>query len=385
MSAVHTAPSRSVALRMLPKEQGLRSGPLWERPQFADAVLGSSGASLSAESPPARLEPSGCSVASLVDTLSLLSLQLSSLFETTRSPEVKQAASRVQQSIKRCSELCNHVASVKDNESFYSLLSPFVARIKALEPGQLAITPAGWKGGLVMLVLHCDAMDVFTLAVVSSGDGLDYHPRRADPSSGETQYNSPLLLRNIPGARVQDSAVWFVLLKAGLFVDERFSAQQFYQQLLPYFNQRRALHPHPMAFPTNAPAVPTPLPHHAPSTPTPVLLPRDDDMHKQVACACARSVSLISDQPVTSHLPLSHPHPLSTHACGTHPPTSGTGAGPSSPTSTRPLLPRPLRAQPTGCPHRWDAIPKGTVSCRSWPPPPSTWPLPSTDPPSAAG
>jgi hypothetical protein len=97
--------------------------------------------------------------------------------------------------------------SVKDPESFYSLLAPFVARIKALEPGSVLVVPAGWRTGVVMLVLHCDSIDYFSLAVVTAVDGISHHPMRTNPATGMPQHNSPLLLRRVPAARAQDSAV----------------------------------------------------------------------------------------------------------------------------------------------------------------------------------
>ena len=95
--------------------------------------------------------------------------------------------------------------------------------------------PAGWKGGLPWC---CTApLDSFTLAVCSVGDGL-YHAVRVDPGSGAMQYNSPLLVRDIPAHRIRDGAFWFVALKAALFPDSKHSAALFYEQLLPYLNQR---------------------------------------------------------------------------------------------------------------------------------------------------
>ena len=45
-------------------------------------------------------------------------------------------------------EHIEHGATTRD-------LAPVVARIKALEPGGQVIVPAGWRTGLIMLVLQC--------------------------------------------------------------------------------------------------------------------------------------------------------------------------------------------------------------------------------------
>ena len=165
--------------------------------------------------------------------------QLLALQEGSKTPTVRAAASKVTTGFRRCIELCDHMPLVKDQESFYSLLTPFVARIKAMEPGGLVVTPVGWRDGLVMLILHCDVPDAFTIAVVSSGDGLSSHPSRADPATGAKQFNTPLVLQAVPAARVRDSAVWFVLLKACFFPeDDKHDSQILYQRILPFFTRR---------------------------------------------------------------------------------------------------------------------------------------------------
>ena len=81
------------------------------------------------------------------------------------------------------------------------MLSSFVARIKALEPGSAAVVPGGWKGGKLFFVLHCVTTETFTLAVCSVHDGLQFHPARLDPATGAQTHNSPLLLEHIPVSR----------------------------------------------------------------------------------------------------------------------------------------------------------------------------------------
>ena len=168
--------------------------PVWQLPQFAHTVLGASLAAVPAA--PAATGPA-CKMASLVESLALEASLLEELQKASAAPVVRHAASRAAGAFKRCVELCRHMPQVKDNETFYSLLAPFVARIKALEPGGQVVVPAGWRTGLVMLVLHCEASDDFTLAVVCAADGLAHHPRRPDPATGETVYNSPLVLRGL--------------------------------------------------------------------------------------------------------------------------------------------------------------------------------------------
>ena len=208
--------------------------PVWDHPCFKDLTLGNSlsGGAASKEA------PSRANMQSLVDALSLVTAQLYSLSSRAPAGRVRKAAGMAHSAFMRSMELCRALPKVTDHQSFYELLTSFVARVKALTPGAVLVMPAGWKGGLVTLVLHCASFDSFTLAVCSVGDGLLYHAVRVDPGSGAMQYNSPLLVRDIPAHRIRDGAFWFVALKAALFPDSKHSAALFYEQLLPYLNQR---------------------------------------------------------------------------------------------------------------------------------------------------
>ena len=180
---------------MLPQAQA-DAPPVWSMPQFAQAVLG---ASLDKASAAAASASPSCTMASLLESLELCEKLLVSLHGTSTVPIIRAAATKVAAAFKKCVELCAHMQQVKDLEAFYSLLAPFVARIKALEPGGLVVVPAGWRGGLVMLVLHCDAPDAFTLSLVSVAEGLGaHHPQRLDPATGSVQYHTPLVLREVP-------------------------------------------------------------------------------------------------------------------------------------------------------------------------------------------
>ena len=184
--------SRKASTTTAEEEPPPRPVMLWERASFASLVLGSS---LNSELDEAA-RPS--TMVALIDCIALMVTQLQMLQEFSASQGVKMAAARTHTAFKRCLDLCRMLPQVKDHETFYSLLSPFVARIKALEPGSFLVVPGGWKGGLVFFVLQCVTTENFTLAVCSAGDGLQFHPSRVDPATGMLQHNSPLLLRDIP-------------------------------------------------------------------------------------------------------------------------------------------------------------------------------------------
>ena len=116
-----------------------------------------------------------------------------------------------------------------------------MSRIKALTPGGCVVLPGGFKNGLLLYVLQCDSFDECTLAVCSSGDGLEFHPARIDPATGAAQFNSPLLFRRIPSMRVRDGAVWFMLLRSAIMSDAKQTATLLYSQVLPFLNSRPLL------------------------------------------------------------------------------------------------------------------------------------------------
>ena len=109
--------------------------PVWERSQFADVVVG---ASLSAEA------PSTCSTSmtSLIESLSLASLQLESLFgEASIEPTMRQSAGKVQKAFKSCVELCRHLPLVKDVE----VRSAIEPRTSPDADVRLARSRFGWR------------------------------------------------------------------------------------------------------------------------------------------------------------------------------------------------------------------------------------------------
>ena len=60
--------------------------------------------------------------------------------------------------------------AVTDHQTYLDFLTSFVAMVKTLTPGNSLVIPAGWKGGNIVYVLHCNNFETFTLAVVSTGE-----------------------------------------------------------------------------------------------------------------------------------------------------------------------------------------------------------------------
>jgi len=220
--------------------------PLWENPIFADVVLGRSLDDGKRGLPP----PPKLTVGSLVESINLVMFQTRFLFEDPQTAgALKQTLGRIYSALERAAGMTKTFSAISDMSGFFELLTTFVAQVKTLTPGASIIVPGGFQEGslkrgthsLMMYVLHCDSFEEFTLAICSTGDGLEYHPARIDPATGATQYNSPLLLRKIPAHKIRDGSVWFVLLRAALFPDAKYTSALLYQTVYPFLNNRPIL------------------------------------------------------------------------------------------------------------------------------------------------
>ena len=66
--------------------------------------------------------------------------------------------------------------NVTDHQTYLDFLTSFVAMVKTLTPGNSLVIPAGWKGGNIVYVLHCNNFETFTLAVCSTGEVRPFTP-----------------------------------------------------------------------------------------------------------------------------------------------------------------------------------------------------------------
>ena len=260
--------------------------PVWDSPIFKELVLGNS-LSAGADKPHEK-----AGVKQLGDSLGLLTAQLYVLSNsTTLAPSLKTIVGRVHAAFSRSLDTVRAIPQVHNQETFYEVLSSFVAKVRAMQPGSVIVVPGGWKQGLVCYVLHCESFESFNLAVCSTHDGLQYHPMRIDPATGDLQFNSPFLFRDIPAQRVRDGAIWCMLLKAIAFPAHN-SAALVYEHLLPFLNAkplasnltaedvaqrataRRDLPPPPHS----SPLLPPPPPPPPPPFTEPQARPRDRNL-----------------------------------------------------------------------------------------------------------
>eukprot|EP00966_Prymnesium_polylepis_P205390 4759615-Prymnesium_polylepis.1 len=217
---------------------------LWESPVFRDLILGSS---LSAD--PKAPPPARASLQALAMSVDLVARQLDALRRSTElGAPIRQAADRVHASFLRSADICRAMPPAPpDAEPMYNVVAAVVAKLRQLSPREALLVPAGFKDGRLLYVVHHRGRDQFSseesfdVAVCSTCDGLTYHPARLDPSSGAVQYNSPLVLRDVPAGRVRDGAFWYTALRAAVLTDGRCTAATVYEQLLPYLNRKPLL------------------------------------------------------------------------------------------------------------------------------------------------
>ena len=136
--------------------------PVWESPIYRDLVLGNA-FNTGNEKPPNKP-----GVKQLADSLGLLTAQLYVLSNSnTLAPALKPVIGRVHAAFARSMEACRTLPQVTDQQSFYEMLSSFVAKVRGMQPGSVLIVPGGWKNGLVCYVLHCASYEDFSMAVCS--------------------------------------------------------------------------------------------------------------------------------------------------------------------------------------------------------------------------
>jgi hypothetical protein len=121
-----------------------------------------------------------------------------------------------------CLELCSHMPSVKDLESFYSLLAPFEG------------APADNEEPMLALI---------TSALPSSPPSTASHTTRCAPTQRLAcrSITRPCCCGGCRRRARKTRRWWFVIREACFFPDERRTAGLFYKQILPFSNRRPVL------------------------------------------------------------------------------------------------------------------------------------------------
>ena len=117
--------------------------------------------------------PPPLTLQTLIESEQLVMASLKALFESEAGQALKPVIGRVYQAFERAIELTKVFSAVKDHAGFFELLTTMVSQVKALTPGSSIVVPGGFKGGLLLYVLHMDTFDECTLAICASGEGLE--------------------------------------------------------------------------------------------------------------------------------------------------------------------------------------------------------------------
>lgn len=173
----------------------------------------------------------------------------------------------------------------------FEFVARLVGRVRALEPGEVLVTPGHWQAacGLLIVVGRAPRGTGYDLAVCNAGDGVRYHPARAEPLDTRPQRLPTLHLRGLAASRMADSSFWVCLLHAILLRGETAGAPDWalvYERLLPYAMQR----PLSAAFPPPAQPIDGSFEHDATGRPLPPPPPGSARSVRRAPTPCWRAM-----------------------------------------------------------------------------------------------
>ena len=179
------------------------------------------------------------------DSCSTISRALGSLQFPMSVPETN-AIMEVRRSLDDLTLLCRQIpAGTQDNNAFTAFLSVFIDRVRSMRPGALLMFPGGWStqndGKSRALIYTLQRLQgSFVFSVTNTGDGLEYHPVKADPSSDGFLYGLTTQLTEIPMDMCLDSSTWALLLRPIVHPQKtaEIAKDQIYAKVLPMLNGR---------------------------------------------------------------------------------------------------------------------------------------------------
>jgi hypothetical protein len=126
---------------------------------------------------------------------------------------------------------------------FLSFINMFVSIVTKIAKDQQIVLPGGWqgldgKGHVCLYILRYHGEEKFSFTVCNTGDGLQYHPSKLDPSSGLELKQIAMTIWDIPRDRLLDSSFWVLLFRMQVYPDKKNNAEFLYTKLLPALNSR---------------------------------------------------------------------------------------------------------------------------------------------------
>jgi Ca2+-binding EF-hand superfamily protein len=179
------------------------------------------------------------------DSCSTISRALGSLHFPLTVPETN-AIMEVRRSLDDLTLLCRQIpAGTKDNNAFTAFLSVFIDRVRSMRPGALLMFPGGWStqndGNSRALIFTLQRLQgSFVFSVTNTGDGLEYHPIKADPSSDGFLYGLTTQFTEVPMDVCLDSSTWALLLRPLVHPQKtaEIAKDHIYARILPMLNNR---------------------------------------------------------------------------------------------------------------------------------------------------
>eukprot|EP01060_Flectonema_neradi_P029194 TRINITY_DN3976_c6_g1_i2.p1 TRINITY_DN3976_c6_g1~~TRINITY_DN3976_c6_g1_i2.p1 ORF type:complete len:3023 (+),score=543.42 TRINITY_DN3976_c6_g1_i2:1734-10802(+) len=144
-------------------------------------------------------------------------------------------------------------------QHFSSFISTITNQIRMMNVKDICILPAGWSrkqpvdeelddgGHAVLLVIHKPTVQTFTVGVITTSEGKEYHPptpQTKPPSVGcETLRRLPLIYNDVPTHLLCNSLFWYLLWRPYLYPAPGNGPSYLYEVLLPYLNRTPARSP----------------------------------------------------------------------------------------------------------------------------------------------
>lgn len=216
-----------------PKRRDSRQ-PIWRESYFFDELLESFGAH-----PNDQITPI-VSTLTAVEGLWNAIAQVESNF-TQFEPAERSRLGQISKLLKQAVRVGKDIPESSENdEKFHYFLTTFLPRVAELEPGEMALFPAGWNrtnkpSHSVMILIQREMGHAFRMVVcnTSTREGLDYHPTTAT-FSPRLFRRYCMVFEGIPMARFSSSSFWYFLFRQKIFPSDNNGPKQVYEVLLPF-------------------------------------------------------------------------------------------------------------------------------------------------------
>jgi hypothetical protein len=242
-SRLFAKPSEAQALCFSLESLGLEVGiPIWKHTIFADLFCGGRQRRAAKTTVPTAA-PQGTShkASHFVECLKTSFRFISQTFQDyllhegvameTRGTSINSVIKQIVKTFDTGHNICDSLPLDNSEPAKMLLfLEKFMGKLRFLEVGESVLAPFSWTsndeegcergsvGGVVLIVTRTgrDSETDFSIAVVNACDfdcSLQYHAASIDPESGAQLRNLAFQFCNVPNARIDNTAFWYVLIR----------------------------------------------------------------------------------------------------------------------------------------------------------------------------